>query len=191
MRRTWRIFPNALTMLSLVLCLASAALWVRSYWRVDEFSWYEPQPHAAEAPFLTADSGGGGLGMTIGFNSVDVMRGWLVEGRRWDARPEESIVYADGRLANGWGFGHGSQRSAGGRWIWIVFPLWLPTILFATLPLARGALFIRRRRRVREGHCRKCGYDLRATPDRCPECGSAPARPPAPAARTSAPPSPS
>jgi hypothetical protein len=54
----------------------------------------------------------------------------------------------------------------------IYFPHWFLALLFAILP----ALYLRGRlrshRRVREGCCPVCGYDLRATPDRCPECGA-------------------
>jgi hypothetical protein len=40
------------------------------------------------------------------------------------------------------------------------------------LPLAWGVAALRRRRRARAGICPSCGYDCRATPERCPECGA-------------------
>ena len=56
----------------------------------------------------------------------------------------------------------------------LAVPAWLPIVVL--LPL--GVLLLRAnwwrpRRRRRLGLCDRCGYDLRGTPERCPECGAA------------------
>jgi hypothetical protein len=57
--------------------------------------------------------------------------------------------------------------------IWLIF-----SVVFLILPTTRLSLFavgIWRRSReakwAKSNRCANCGYDLRATPDRCPECG--------------------
>ena len=60
-------------------------------------------------------------------------------------------------------------------------PMWSVALL--TFPPAAwvigsgSARRLRRYRRRQAGQCLECGYDLRATPDRCPECGAAPNSP--------------
>lgn len=55
----------------------------------------------------------------------------------------------------------------------LAVPIWPLALLSLALPAARLWATSRRRRRRRRGHCLRCGYDLRGTADRCPECGAA------------------
>jgi hypothetical protein len=58
--------------------------------------------------------------------------------------------------------------------VFVAFRVWRIRYWVLALPVA-GACFIIFRMRLRKygvGQCQKCGYDLRATPNRCPECGS-------------------
>jgi uncharacterized OB-fold protein len=62
----------------------------------------------------------------------------------------------------------------------VTIPFWLIGIVTGIVP----AIWVRhwrlgklRGRRLRGNLCMACGYDLRATPDRCPECGTEKATP--------------
>jgi hypothetical protein len=53
------------------------------------------------------------------------------------------------------------------------FPHALLAVSFLIAPLWHFGAYCRGRRRTLIGRCVHCGYDLRATPARCPECGNA------------------
>jgi hypothetical protein len=71
------------------------------------------------------------------------------------------------------------QRSGGGSTYRVRVPFWC---ILALVLIPIGVRIRRGRHQIAPGLCPACGYDLRATPDRCPECGATPPPPPAAAA---------
>jgi hypothetical protein len=74
-----------------------------------------------------------------------------------------------------WLQGDSVPRQLGGDMLCINSPYWHYFALFLFLPLIYIAMWIwavRNRRSLhKKGFCPTCGYDLRATPTKCPECG--------------------
>ena len=63
-------------------------------------------------------------------------------------------------------------RARFGRWY--TAPAWIPMLGLLAIPVALVSATAIARLRRPSGHCLDCGYDLRATPGQCPECGSVP-----------------
>lgn len=179
MRRAFRHFRIAATILSLLLCVATAVLTVRSFFAAD---WFEYDG----ALTIPGDEFGGyecAVRSEMGGVEVEIVTVTVGEPVPADARWKHSIAYARQEphlaLKRAWmGFyWHRSDRKmALDDWLrkkWIVFPLYAPLLIFGVPPglWLRNAL--KRRRHSRQGLCPTCGYDLRASPGRCPECGLA------------------
>ena len=166
---------NLMTALSLVLCLAMVALWVRSHWRADIGSWaaqtyetYQEMSAWRLERWMIISSRG-----EVEFIHTDHYVG---RGRRTEAgfiyrnRPADENARAyDPRLSRRLGF---EMKSWDANQI-VRVPHGLLVAGFAALPVWRAYGVRKRRCRARSGLCSACGYDLRATPGKCPECGTA------------------
>jgi hypothetical protein len=149
-----RTLLNLATAVSLIVLVATVVFWVRSYTN---------SPSMADSDIINLNStdprywilfrnGGMALCRQVG-------RDWSIELRKFDF------------LGIHFGGGRGKDRL-----LWnLVIPLWMVALGAAALPAYRGMLWRRERaerRRERSGCCPNCGYDLRASPERCPECGA-------------------
>jgi hypothetical protein len=178
---------DILTALSLLLCLAVCVLWRHSYERNEWLSHRAVIWGGTHARDVAFNSGLGSFAVVVRHFPITHHPGPSTSGdgvgwHRFIDRPfnaalaegpwtPQRIVWArrgfyfrwdpiNGVYGNGW-----STRK-------IVVPCWLVALLLSIPPAAQAWRFIVARRRRNTGLCPRCGYDLRATPDRCPECGT-------------------
>ena len=183
---------NLLTAPSLLLCVAVVVLWVRSYFTADQFGRCY---RSVDSGWLCDRSYGlfsdGGVVAFADYRLAVAVPGY----HRW--HPETPLVFSP---SSGWidnpspvafrtdgdnplfGFLYRHQTTLGAtpgeeeRKHYLGVPYWFLAVLTAGPAVHHLGVPLRRqlaRRRDRLGLCPSCGYDLRATPGRCPECGEA------------------
>jgi hypothetical protein len=169
---------NALTTLALLLSLATAVLWVRSYLWTDRIFWQTAQSlrwaQSRRGDVLTQfEPASTDDPRTFGFESQRYgvpgtpRRGYDLRGVSFPSPPNVIELH---QFA---GFWYCTLGGPSGVWVTaIAIPYWSLLTLCLLLPALRGWQMLRTRKRRNKKLCPTCGYDLRATPDRCPECGT-------------------
>ena len=196
MRR--RLFTT-LSALSLLLCAAVCVLWARSQTGSDEAAWRYDRwlgdgSAASDQVSLTSDKQRVWLLITrgrVGPYNGQLVWGYHINADRSGGRPRLTFRHEPyegvpwhliqyGPDASGWGplRWQGGRRSGprvgdDHRGIRVSVSHWLLALLLLAGPMVWLTRFRKARRARKLGLCTACGYDLRASPDRCPECGAA------------------
>jgi hypothetical protein len=181
---------NLLTALSRLLGVAIVVLWVRGFWRGSRLhlSFGGATPAGVSYTRWTVEAESGRV--VVQRETLAGTASALEERtQRWRARLERPIrlesgppIIPQGRtmtyvLESLWDFASGTAAAPvppAGRMVasYVLFPHWLPLVPVGAPAACWAWRRWTSRRWRRRGACRRCGYDLRATPGRCPECGA-------------------
>jgi hypothetical protein len=191
LRRTLRHGFTILSALSLLLCVATAALAVGS-WReslLGHWYWLRPGAGFVTQHQVSVIAREGRLGLLYSGTRVAKENvGYLTP------MPAGLSVSRGGTVSffgNPASYGDWSWRGYGYKWrmltpqqwdsvrlersAFVIVPSWVVVALTAMPVLIRGYTHARHRRAMRRlatNLCPTCGYDLRASSERCPECGT-------------------
>jgi hypothetical protein len=182
MRRPSRHLFTALSAVSLLLCVAVCVLWVRSYWYADAiYLGLREQPDGRSRIVLLSQQGA----CSVHYDAIDggkpyrwsdtFRSAYRINVPHAQAQPVRDTFRREGHEFFGFAFMYSLRSGPRGSRISttaFALPHWTLVGAFAAVL----ALWLRRTLRRRSnptGVCRTCGYDLRATPERCPECGAA------------------
>ena len=186
MRR--RLF-NLATVVSLVLFITTVVLWVRGRSRIDVARYARPVDAGRGQTRIELHSGQGilCLSRTRREQSQGPVEELMGGGLASYPIAGGAIPFSGFHPSDPQVLGFGLSRSSDvdpptGPWerrwthLAISVPHWFAAVLFAGAPARWLVVRQRTRARRRENLCGDCGYDLRASPGRCPECGATAAR---------------